>query len=319
MLIFQLHFLTKVSKKIIYMYSNIQKKGLEFMKVNSIGCNYSIPQFSGKNKKNSNVEYKNNKNKKVLVIKPEQLSDNAKKALKTLLISAMIATPAVTNTSCEKWSDVDVWVNPDPESYKDYMYILPPREESGIKMPADTVNVKHNFKVNKDLNNNLNTMLNALNIPRFTEGALPVGMSWLKQKENGDKSLVRLSLNDANSAEGKYVYDSMEYTESGLKNTGKLIISNNGNDINASIEQNGQTKNYTFKREGREIVCYDSDSNAKKAVYCESVITDENSNEKHCVVKENFDENGQTSALDLLSGFRLWSYSPDLPNITSLD
>lgn len=281
------------------------------MKVNSIGYNYSVPQFSGRNKKN--VE---DKNKKVLVIKPEQLSDNAKKALRTLLISAMIATPAVMNTSCDKWSDVDVWVNPDPESYKDYMYILPPREESGIKMPADTVNVKHNFKVNKNLNNNLNTMLDALNIPRFTEGALPVSMSWLKQKENGDKSLIRLKLNDANSSEGKYVYDASEYTEGGLQNTGKFTISDNGNEINASIDENGQTKNYTFKLEGNEIACYDSDSNAKKAVYCESVITDQYSNKDHCVVKENYDENGQTNALDLMSSFRLWSYSPD---ITSLD
>ena len=273
------------------------------MKVNNIGYNYIAPQFAGK--KNKNVE-----NKNTIVVQVDNLPDNAKKALRTLLISALMASPAVMNTSCDGdvLTGVDTWTNPDPESYKDYMYLLPSREVDGINMPADTVNIKHGFVANEKLNNNLNTMLNTLNIPRYADGNMPVAISWLNREENGSKSLVRIKLNGEASEGGKYVYDAKEYSQDGLQRTYPCTASDDGDNIKFTINSDGTDRTLTLQKEGSDITLYENSN--KKATYCESIFTNENGNSKHCVVKEAFDENGNTASLTAMTDFYLSSYSP---------
>ncbi len=279
------------------------------MKVSSIGYNQLLVNSFG-NKTKKNHEERNQKSN----IQPN-LNNKADKALKTLLISAMIASPSVINTSCDKWveTDYDHWENENPMHFKDYLYVVPSRKLDNIMLPVDSISVKHNFIQDENLNKNLNNMLNALNIPRMTEGNLPVNMSYLT--DGKAKKVINMSLNDTASEDGKYVYEVTKYEQDGSENSCSYTFSASGNDIKLSIDSNGQNSEYLLKLRGNEVDCYKNSNGEEKrcAIFCESKLPNQTGKKAHCIVKESFDDQGITSDLAVMSNFNLWSYSPDIP------
>lgn len=277
------------------------------MLVNRIGFNNSVLPFSGNSRK------KDVNKDKIIVIQPSASDKAANKAIKTLLISALMTSPAVINTSCDKWTEEDFshWENENPAHYKDYVYIIPSRKVDGIMLPTDSVEIKHGFAVNDNLNKNLNNMLNKLNIPRMTEGELPVSMSWLG--DGSSRHVTHMLLDGDASKDGKYVYNVTKYSNSGNEQKYTYTFSDNGSKVNLSVNSNGVTSEYTLADDGNEIACYKNTDgeDIKCAVFCESKLPNENGAKAHCIVKESFDENGETSDLAVMSNFDLWSYTPD--------
>ena len=103
------------------------------MLVKRIGFNNSVLPFSGNSRK------KDVNKDKIIVIQPSASDKAANRAIKTLLISALMTSPAVINTSCDKWTEEDFshWENENPAHYKDYVYIIPSRKVDGIMLPTD--------------------------------------------------------------------------------------------------------------------------------------------------------------------------------------
>lgn len=277
------------------------------MKVNSIGYNYAAPAFTGQNNK---VNKKNNNN--IIIVKPDG-SDKFNKALKTILISALMASPSAINTSCDKITDTDYshWENENPKHYKDYLYTIPSRQIDNIKLPADSVVIKDGSAANENLNKNLNKMLNVLNIPRMTTGELPVSMSWLS--DGSSKSVMHMVLDGESVQGGNYVYNVSKYSADGSKKSYKYTLSDDGDKINFKVSGSGSNSEFTLSVNGNEVECHEkiNGKNHKTAVFCESKLPDLTGKKAHCLVKEAFDENGETTDLNVMSKFDLWSYTPD--------
>lgn len=276
------------------------------MKVNSIGFNYSAPAFAGRKKNND--EKKNN----IIVIQASN-SDKCNKALKTLLLSALMVSPAAINTSCSKWTDTEYshWENENPKHYKDYLYTIPSRKIDNITLPADSVLIKDGFEANENLNKNMNKLLNTLNIPRMTSGELPISMSWLS--DGSEKSVMHMVLDGEASEGGNYVYNVSKYAPDGSKKSYKYTLSDDADKVNFKISGSGVNSEFALGVNGTEVECFNkiNGMNKKSAVFCESKFPDLTGQKAHCVVKESFNENGETSSLDVMSKFNLWSYSPD--------
>lgn len=277
------------------------------MKVNRIGYNYTAPAFAGQNNK---VNKNNNSN--IIIVKPDG-SDKFNKALKTILISALMASPAAINTSCDKIIDKDFshWENENPKHYKDYLYTIPSRQIDGIKLPADSVLIKDGFEANDNLNKNMNKMLDLLNIPRMTRGDLPVSMSWMCDGET--KSVMHMVLDGKAVQDGNYVYNVSKYSADGSEKSYKYTLSDDGGKVNFKISGNSSNFEFTLSVNGNEVECYEkiNGKNQKTAVFCESKLPDLTGKKSHCIIKESFDKNGETTDLDVMSKFDLWSYTPD--------
>lgn len=276
------------------------------MKVNSIGYNYSVHAFGG-NKKN--IEKKNNN---IIIVKPDS-SDKFNKALKTILLSALMASPSVINTSCDKIIDTDHshWENENPKDYKDYVYTIPSRKIDNIMLPTDSVVIKDGFDANHKLNKNMNKLLNTLNIPRLTVGELPVSMSYLS--DGAERNVMHLILDGEASKDGIYIYNAKKYSSDGSEKSYKYTLSDDGDNVNVKINGSGVSSELSFAIEGSDVVCSKkiNGKNQKTDVYCESKLPDTSGSKSYCVVKESLDENGETTDLNVMSQFNLWSYTPD--------
>ena len=226
------------------------------MNVNRISANITTPQFTGSKNplKNKQPETSQETVPVYVKVSPDKLN----KALKAAVLIPAASIPLIMG-SCSKEEDhCDYWSGGGGSSITQNdpsIHILPEFKVDSLTFANDTVRIPENLSSNSKINKTINKMLNAINIPRYSEGSFPAALTF-----KTDKYIQFMKLDGMASAESDntaYYYDVQRYRNDGKVDMFKLEFTADGDDlVMTDIGLGPNTHEYRFTTDGNSVKSY---------------------------------------------------------------